>query len=277
MSSSMEQSAAGEVAAGTLKGLDLVLATQSSQRREWGPFVRWHLRKKFAVMQALFDQYVVPGSRVMDAGCSDGDALVLARSSGGGRAELWGLDIDRRSLQIASARVPTAVLIEGDLLRPPENVPREYFDVVHEFGAAFLVSDWSILARTYFSLLRSGGVLLWELPQRWSAAHLSYLLSVAPKVTEADTRLKRILRTFLPSKYTFASDRAVSEALQTAGCEVLEIEKIGLSYFYCRGLLCTILDSISRLAGDATFESLESLTGRLWPRYSGYYVVLRKK
>ena len=83
---------------------------------------------------------------------------------------------------MARERVAAATLHQGDM-HNPRTLPKGYFDVVHEFGAAFLSRGWSILAREYLSLRHDGGILLWELPQRWSLAHISYLLTVAPRRT----------------------------------------------------------------------------------------------
>ncbi len=164
----------------------------------------------------------------------------------------------------------------GDMLNPSA-LPKGYFDVVHEFGAAYLVPEWGALLKNYFSLLRDDGILLWELPQKWSIGHVSYLLSLAPKITDADTKLRRILRSFSPRKYAFESDAVVTKAFEESGYEYEILERVPIWYFYCRGLLCKIVDSAWKFGGDEVFEKCERLTKRIWPRHSGYYLVVRKK
>jgi trans-aconitate methyltransferase len=237
------------------------------------PFIRWHLQEKFEVMEKLFRKYLTADTRFIDMGCGTGDGLVLAGLCQP-QCELWGLDIYPPDLQEAKART-NAVLIESNMLDP--SVPKGSFDVVHEFGAAYLVRGWDSLAKAYFSLLRDGGILLWELPQKWSMAHISYMLSVAPKITVQDTKIKRIIRSFFPSKYSFESDSAVSRALEATGCNYEILETIPICHFYCRGLFCRAMDFAWKFGGDSLFERFEKIAGKVWPRYSGYYLVIRRR
>ncbi len=249
-----------------------VLATVLLRKPNTCPFIRWHLQEKFEVMEKLFRKYLSPGTRFIDMACGTGDALALAALCQP-QCELWGLDIYPPDLQVARTRT-NAILVEGNMLDP--QVPQGSFDIVHEFGAAYLIPGWDTLARTYFSLLRDGGILLWELPQKWSLAHISYLLSAAPKITAQDTKIKRIYRSFFPSKYSFQSDLNVAEALQATGCNYEIVEKIPISHFYCRGLVCKLMDFSWRFGGDALFAWVEETTSKVWPRYAGYYLVIRK-
>ncbi len=245
------------------------------QRPDPGPFVRWHLRRKFCVMEELFRKYLAPGAKLADMGCGKGDALVLASLCVSG-CEEWGLDINCADLQVARQRIPSAILCQDDM-HDPRTLPKEYFDVVHEFGAAFLSRGWGILARVYLSLLKDEGILLWELPQRWSLAHISYLLTVAPKRKPDDTRFNRLLRSFLPSKYRFESDESVTRALRASGCGYEILERISIGTFYFPALLHFVLDWAWRYFGDGLFELFDRATHHLWPRDIGYYLVVRKK
>jgi trans-aconitate methyltransferase len=249
-----------------------VLGTVLERKPYTCPFIRWHLRGKFEVMEKLFRKYLTADTRFIDMGCGTGDGLVLAGLCQP-QCELWGLDIYPPDLKEAKSRTH-AVLVEGDLLDP--GVPKDSFDVVHEFGAAYLVRGWDALAKVYFSLLRDGGILLWELPQKWSMAHISYMLSVAPKITAKDTKIKRIVRSFFLNKYSFESDSAVSRALQSTGCSYEILDRIPICHLYCRGLFCRAMDLAWKFGGDSLFERFEKIAGKVWPRYSGYYLVVRK-
>jgi trans-aconitate methyltransferase len=245
------------------------------ETREISPFLRWHLRKKFEVMDDLFQRYLLPGSRFIDMGCGTGDALVLA-SRRAAAGEIWGLDRDRVSLETARQRVPTAKIVDGDI-NDPSGVPRNYFDVVHEFGAAFLTADWALLAKVYLSLLRDRGVLLWELPAKWSTAHISYLLRRAPRKGPSEPRIRQILRTLSPWKYRFESKHEVLRHLELSGFEYQIIETIPLWFFFCRGFFCSCLNWIWRFSGDSFFDRLDRLTQLIWPKEAGYYLVIKKK
>jgi ubiquinone/menaquinone biosynthesis C-methylase UbiE len=243
-------------------------------KTEPSPFVRWHLSRKFLVMESLFRRYLFPGAKFVDMACGTGDGLVLASMCQSG-CEIWGLDIDSNSLHQAARRAPGARLVEGDMVHP--QLPKGYFDVVHEFGATFFIKRWDLLAKAYLALLRDGGILLWELPQQWSTAHVSYLFSLAPRITPSDTRVVRVLCSLSPWKYTYESDRGVMRALQHAGCDFEVLERVPIWYFYCRGLVCRAVDLICKGNGDRILDRLDRLTKRVWPRYSGYYLVVRKR
>ena len=133
-------------------------------RRRTGPFIKWHLKTKFQVTEQLFNRHLKADCRFVDMGCGTGDALLLA-SLCQPQSELWGLDIYPPDLEIAHRRVPSARLAVGDM-RNPSALPKGYFDIVHEFGAAYLVPEWGALLKNYFSLLRDDGILLWELPEK---------------------------------------------------------------------------------------------------------------
>jgi trans-aconitate methyltransferase len=245
------------------------------QQSNVGPFTRWHLRRKFEVMEELFRRYLRPGSRLADIACGTGDALVLAAACVPD-CEGWGLDMDEASLEVARQRMPTANFYYGDM-RDPKELPKEYFDIVHEFGATFLSgSGWDVLARAYLALLNEGGILLWELPQRWSLAHVSYLLNLAPERAN-ETKLKRIFRSLLPSKYRFESDASVASALQHAGYDYEILERLSIGNFYFPKKLQWILNWAWKYFGDEMFDTLDKATRVVWPRDVGYYLVIRKK
>jgi glycosyltransferase involved in cell wall biosynthesis/ubiquinone/menaquinone biosynthesis C-methylase UbiE len=258
--------------AGSMNGpVDILLQQQGSA----GPFVRWHLRRKFHVMEELFRRYLEPGAKLADIACGTGDALVLA-SLCVADCEGWGLDMDDASLRQARQRIPAATLHHGDM-HDPKELPKEYFDVVHEFGASCVARGWNVLARAYLSLLKDGGILLWELPQRWSLAHISYLLTPALKRTADETKLTRIFRSILPSKYRFESDASVLSALQMAGCDYEILERVSIGNFYFPKKLQWILDWAWRYFGDGMFDMLDKITRAVWRRDAGYYLVIRKR
>jgi len=238
------------------------------------PFTRWHLRRKYEVMEGLFRRFVTPHTKLVDMGCGTGEALVLAQKCAPG-CELWGVDLNGAFLDQAQSKVPSAKLILGDITKSGI-LPREYFDIVHEFGAAFMCRDWAGLARIYLSLLKPGGLLLWELPQKWSSAHFSYLFWLAPKRYPGESKLLRIARTALPWKYRFESDARIGRFLDESGYPCAIVEKQPLWYFFARGWSSQLLDFGWKYFGDDLFESIDRTNGTLWPRYSGYYLIVQK-
>ena len=87
-------------------------------------------------METLFRRFIPPHAKLVDMGCGAGEALVLAQKCAPD-CELWGVDLDREALDTAQVRVPTAKLIRGDITKAGI-LPSNYFDMVHEFGAARL-------------------------------------------------------------------------------------------------------------------------------------------
>lgn len=245
--------------------------------RPGSPFTQWHLRKKFETIENLFKKYLSPGCRFIDIACGDGDAIVLANICQPD-SELWGTDINDKFLSIAKIRSVDAKFFQGDMLNL-DFLPEGYFDVVHEFGATFLLrdkKDLPALARQYFRLVKDGGIVLWEFPPKWSMAHLAYLFAVAPKITEHDTKLSRILKSFNPSKYTFLSDDEIEAGLKNCGYEFHIIERRSIWYFYCSGLIRKLLDILHKNYGDNLFESIDQFNKLHWPFCSGFYLAIQK-
>ena len=238
-----------------------------------GPFTRWHNRRKYEVMGRLFRKYLVDRPRFLDMCCGDGEALALARSCNAAAA-LSGLDLDESRLEKARARCPEAVFCGGDM-HAPDALPKDSYDVLHEFGATFYTDRWNDLARAYLSRLCDGGILLWELPQRWSAAHLSYLCAPAQK-REGESKFKRVLRSLLPGKYHFHSDREVHDALVRSGYRFEVLERIPIWHFFCPWFVCAIVEWLWKFTGDAIFDGLDRMFSHVWPRWSGYYLVVRR-
>jgi hypothetical protein len=104
-----------------------------------------------------------------------------------------------------------------------------------------------------------------------------YLFSVAPKITEADTTVGRILRSFSPAKYIYPSDAAVRRCLESSGYAYTVVRRLPLWYFHSGRLSHVLLDLLHLGCGDRLFDGLERLNKRVWPRYSGSYLVIRKE
>jgi SAM-dependent methyltransferase len=236
------------------------------------PLVRWHLVRKFQIMAGLFRAHLRGGCKFLDIGCGEGDCMALARMIEPS-CELWGVDINEPSLAVARRRLPRATLQRGDMGNL-SSLPQAYFDVVHEFGAAFLMPDWGLLAKSYLSLVRKGGLVLWELPEAMSMAHWMYLLSPAPRNNELDTMPKRIWRSFLPSKITFRSWPTVRRYLETSGFNYRIISRQPFLYFHARGPSHRIVDFYCKRFGCGILEKADRGAKTLFRKSSGYYLVL---
>lgn len=238
-------------------------------------FDEWHQRTKLTVMRRLFESYLGPGCRFMDVACGDGDGLVLAKTVRPD-AGLWGMDRDVQALRRAKCRVPDAKLYAGDVYHL-DRLPAARFDVVHEYGATYLLQQWDVAVGHYLRLVRPGGVLLWELPQRWSLAHLMFLLARAPQRDPTESPMRRLVRSCRPSKYAFPDDGAVAGTLNRHGYRVELLERTPIWHFYCHGPAKQALDRLSEGAGKGFYSRMDRYTERFWPRYSGLYLALRRQ
>jgi ubiquinone/menaquinone biosynthesis C-methylase UbiE len=237
-------------------------------------FTQWHLKLKYEVLDNLLDRYLFDRCSFIDIACGDGDALVLADKYKRG-VDLWGVDIDVDSLKRAKSRVEGATLSSGDMLNM-EFLPENKFDILHEFGATFFFNDWRPLIQQYFRLTKRNGLILWEIPQRWSTAHIMYLMSIAPKLSDNDTKIERLIRSFSPTKYTYLSDEEVMACIDKSGYKYEIVEKVPIWYFYCMGAFRVFLDYISKITGDGIFYTMDKYNKIVMPQLSGYYLVIRK-
>jgi trans-aconitate methyltransferase len=242
------------------------------QAEHASPLARWHWERKFGTMAGLFRTHLHPHSKLIDIGCGDGDCMAVARAIEPS-CELWGVDIDEPALALARRRLPGATVRRHDMGNLSA-LPQAYFDVVHEFGAAFLFRDWAFLAKAYLSLVRKGGFVIWELPEAMSMAHWGYLLSPAPRISEQDTLPKRLWRSFLPSKVTFQSWPSVQQYLEASGFNYRIVSRQPFLYFHVGRRSRHIVDFFSKRCSCAVFDSADCWAKSLFRRSSGYYLVL---
>jgi hypothetical protein len=235
------------------------------------PLARWHLTRKFQTMAGVFRTYLRPHCKFLDIACGDGDCMALARAIEPS-CELWGVDIDEPSLALARQRLPGATVRREDMGNLSA-LPQGCFDVVHEFGAACMFKDWGLLAKSYLSLVRKGGLVIWELPEAMSMAHWVYLLSRAPRISEQDTVVRRLWRSFLPSKVTFQSWPTVQQHLEAAGFSYRVVSRQPFLHFHVGRRGKHIADFFCKRCGCGVLDSADYWAKRLFRRSSGYYLV----
>ena len=147
--------------------------------------------------------------------------------------------IATRSAPRASSIRPSHLVV-ANMLRL-ELLPPGSFDVVHEFGATYLVDDWAKLARSYLELTRPGGIVLWELPSRWSMAHGVFMALPAMR-REGEPTWRRLLRSLSPSKFTFESGAAIRRMLDESGIGYEIVDEVPIWSFFIDGPPRRLLD-----------------------------------
>lgn len=104
---------------------------------------------------------VGPGTRLLDAGCGAGGALIMARASG---AAIAGCDVSENLLAIARDRLPDAALVLGELEALPFAAAQ--FDSVVAVNSIQFTSDAAQAARDLVRVAAPGGriaVVVWSM------------------------------------------------------------------------------------------------------------------
>lgn len=97
--------------------------------------------------------------RILDVGCNDGSRLMSFEKSGW---QTWGIDMSKRSIDIANNRIPAGHFYCGDFLQL--ELPDTYFDVIRSDAVWEHVEDPVGFVRKCHSLLRPGGQLFLYVP-----------------------------------------------------------------------------------------------------------------
>ncbi len=113
---------------------------------------------------ALDAALVIPGTRLLDAGCGAGLCALLASLRG---ARVSAIDASPGLLAIARERLPDADVREGDLEALP--YPDASFDAVVAVNSVFYAADMAAAMRELARVVRPGGrvvVTAWGPPER---------------------------------------------------------------------------------------------------------------
>ncbi len=148
------------------------------------------------------------GKRILEVGCGKGNELVQFCQSG---AMCTGLDFSEMAIQLLKRRsemenVPLA-LVQGDARSLPFKF--ESFDVVFSQGVLEHFTQPSILLHEQYRILRPGGSLVVEVPNKWT------LYTIYKKVLMA-------MNCWAPGWETQYSPRRLKSLLEAAGFQVVD-------------------------------------------------------
>jgi SAM-dependent methyltransferase len=145
------------------------VGTAQVQGKLWGAAARDWAELAEPVQKPFFEAAldalgITTGTRLLDAGCGAGLALVLAAERG---ATVTGLDASAGLLEIARERLPEADLREGDLEALP--FADDAFDAVTAFNSIQYAGDPTAALREIGRVARPGGriaVTTWGPPEQ---------------------------------------------------------------------------------------------------------------
>jgi ubiquinone/menaquinone biosynthesis C-methylase UbiE len=121
-------------------------------------------------MRFLFDDFLIPGERVLDLGCGNGRFYQVMKDK---NIDYTGVDISEKLIEIAKKRFPKAKFQVTDALNLP--FPDNYFDKV--YSVAVLQHIPSQEFRLQFlkeakRVLRPKGILILTVWNLWRKAHI---------------------------------------------------------------------------------------------------------
>lgn len=99
-----------------------------------------------------------PGSVILDAGCGTGLSGRALRSAG--FTTIDGIDVSRRSLEIAGNSGAYRTLREMDMQRLPLSIPDDQYDGLACVGVFTYLTDSTGTLREFSRIVRSGGVVV---------------------------------------------------------------------------------------------------------------------
>lgn len=161
---------------------------------------------------AFLRRHLLPGGRVLEIGCGNGDLSLYAATLG---CRVLGLDISTTA--VVAARTGAARLGVRDVAFVAAEVERfvtdERFDAIFAFGVLEHLEDDRGAAARMVGLLRPGGKLLLRVPTSGALVHRVQLaLFGRDRFDESVGHLRRY------------SEEGLGRLLADVGCRVIEIE-----------------------------------------------------
>ena len=129
-------------------------------------------RNRARVVRGLTAKYAPPAGTILDAGCGTG--LNLRHLPSGST----GIDINPRNIELLRNRLPTHIVVEGDIEAMP--FTDGSFGTVLCTEVLEHVPDPAAAIREFRRVLRPGGVLIGSVPARSAIWKLRFLSSTCP-------------------------------------------------------------------------------------------------
>jgi ubiquinone/menaquinone biosynthesis C-methylase UbiE len=234
---------------------------------------------------SLLARYAPPAERltVLDAGCGNGawSEMYAARFR---VARIVGVDFAAHMLAVARERAARAGYPERlDLIQAPlermAQVADASVDLVHFFGVVEHVDDPGPILREFSRVLRPGGLVIFDVPRRWSWSHVTFVaFSVSPSRWGTTTTWRDRLRFREKQRYyRFRRVRSMSRLGAAAGLHL--VARRPNAFIWVCGppmYLFYLAAKYFRRHAPALFEAMNRIVSVLWPAPAGELLLLRK-
>ena len=134
-----------------------------------------HRAKPWSETKFLFDDYIVPGDRVLDLGCGCGQYTEFLKAK---KVEYFGLDFSERLIEIAREKYPQLKFQIASALNLPFS--ENFFDKVYAIALFHSIPSAEFrnqVLKEIKRVLKKDGLLIltvWNLWQRWRKRKLIY-------------------------------------------------------------------------------------------------------
>ena len=124
------------------------------QRYDWG-LKLISLGRIDKIRKQILDNFIVPGDKVLDIGCSTGFFTEYALQHG---AEVTAVDISRKSIDILTSRLnsPNLTVHRADISQPMPFLESQAYDIVIASLVLHYIRDWEPLLLELHRVLKSG-------------------------------------------------------------------------------------------------------------------------
>jgi len=139
----------------------------------WRNYARRDIQRGREIVRMLQQFKPLAGKRVLDVGCGYGGMMICLAEQG---AEVVGVEIDGERAQMGKARLAElgikAECYESDVCEPGKAESLGTFDLITCQDVIEHVMDPTLMIQTVSKMLRPGGVIYLQMPNKWGAQQL---------------------------------------------------------------------------------------------------------
>ena len=174
----------------------------------------------------LFDKYISPGDKVLDAGCGCGQYADFVKERGG---EYFGVDVSKKLIEIAKKRRPELKFQTASVLKLP--FPENFFDRVYAVALLHAIPSQKFRAQALEEMkrvLKKGGFLIlsvWDIAKKKKKRKLILKFALLKLLGKTKLEFGDILTNWQGINDCYFhcfTKRGLKKAAETAGLKVIK-------------------------------------------------------